>query len=123
MLRSGWSPLPAGPGRRERDQQQQQGGAGTNNNTGAGAYLAFKGGNNTWNHGHLDQGGFVAELAGVRWGFDLGSGNYGLPGYFGGRVRRVGMHACLPAPAINNQQKHKHQTTDFWGWDGLCLFF
>jgi hypothetical protein len=47
------------------------------------AYLALKGGDNTWTHNHLDQGSFCFEIGGRRWAWDLGLGNYSLPGYFG----------------------------------------
>lgn len=78
----------------------------------ADAFLAFKGGNNTYSRewvglgvpssecvsagdacvvvcvawqsdGHLDAGQFVFELDKYRWADDLGVDNYGLPGYFG----------------------------------------
>jgi hypothetical protein len=48
-----------------------------------GNYLSFKGGNNSWNHAHLDLGTFVYDLQGIRVVDDLASDNYGLPGYFG----------------------------------------
>ena len=41
------------------------------------AYLAIKGGSPSYNHAHADAGSFVLDLAGLRWGFDLGSENYG----------------------------------------------
>jgi len=47
-------------------------------------FVAFKAGSNTANHSHLDIGSFVLEAKGVRWGIDLGSDDYNLPGYFGG---------------------------------------
>jgi hypothetical protein len=37
-------------------------------------WLAFKGGNGQANHNDLDAGTFVFEMAGHRWGVDLGSG-------------------------------------------------
>ncbi len=48
-------------------------------------FVGFKGGNNRASHGHLDIGSFVLDAGGVRWGVDLGSDNYNMPGYFGGR--------------------------------------
>ncbi len=45
-------------------------------------YVAFKGGDNQVNHGHLDLGSFVLDADGVRWAIDLGGGRYSLPGYF-----------------------------------------
>ena len=40
------------------------------------AYLAIKGGSPSYNHGHADAGSFVLDMAGVRWGYDLGAENY-----------------------------------------------
>lgn len=45
-------------------------------------WLAFKGGNGQANHNDLDAGTFVFEMAGHRWGVDLGSDSYGLKNYF-----------------------------------------
>jgi len=45
-------------------------------------YLWTKGGSNQTNHGHLDQGNFELDALGQRWARDLGTDNYGLPGYF-----------------------------------------
>ncbi|MGN0855694.1 MAG: heparinase II/III family protein [Kiritimatiellia bacterium] len=42
----------------------------------SGAYLAIKGGSPSYNHGHADAGGFVLDLQGERWGYDLGAENY-----------------------------------------------
>lgn len=50
------------------------------------AYLGFKAGDNATNHSHLDLGSFVLEGQGVRWGIDLGTDSYQLPGYFDGRT-------------------------------------
>jgi hypothetical protein len=49
------------------------------------AYVGFKGGDNQAGHGHMDIGSFVFDSGGVRWTVDLGSDNYNLPGYFGGK--------------------------------------
>lgn len=49
------------------------------------AYLGFKAGDNATNHSHLDLGSFVLEGQGVRWGVDLGTDSYQLPGYFDGK--------------------------------------
>ena len=49
------------------------------------AWLAIKGGTGAASHGHLDAGSFVYEARGVRWCVDLGSDNYNMPGYFGGK--------------------------------------
>lgn len=54
-------------------------------NDASAAYVGFKGGDNSANHGHMDIGSFVFDAGGVRWAVDLGSDNYNLPGYFGGR--------------------------------------
>ncbi len=48
-------------------------------------YVGFKGGDNRASHGHLDIGSFVLDAQGVRWVLDLGSDNYNMPGYFGGK--------------------------------------
>ena len=48
-------------------------------------YVAFKGGDNQTNHGHLDIGSFVLDADGVRWALDLGADDYNLPGFFGGQ--------------------------------------
>ncbi|MCG8308434.1 MAG: DUF4962 domain-containing protein [Cytophagales bacterium] len=45
-------------------------------------YLAAKGGKGTLNHQQLDIGSFVIDAQGARWGMDLGSENYFLPGFF-----------------------------------------
>ena len=45
-------------------------------------FAGFKGGFNQANHGHLDLGSFVMELAGERWAVELGLDDYDLPGYF-----------------------------------------
>jgi hypothetical protein len=45
-------------------------------------FMWLKGGNNQVNHGHLDQGTFEFDALGQRWVRDLGTDDYGLPGYF-----------------------------------------
>ena len=45
-------------------------------------FVSLKGGWNSESHAHLDLGTFEFEALGVRWARDLGSGNYGLPGYW-----------------------------------------
>ena len=48
-------------------------------------FVGFRAGSNcSWGHGDLDAGSFVYNWGGVRWFSELGSDNYGLPGYFGG---------------------------------------
>lgn len=46
-------------------------------------YFSFKGGENDWNHNHLDLGSFVYDLGQVRIAEDMGGDSYSLPGYFG----------------------------------------
>ena len=48
-------------------------------------WVGLKGGDNAANHSHLDLGSFVLEAAGTRWAVDLGSDDYNLPDYFGGK--------------------------------------
>ncbi|GAB6167140.1 hypothetical protein JCM19992_31400 [Thermostilla marina] len=48
-------------------------------------FVGFKGGSNAVNHSHLEAGMFVLDMIGERWIFDLGSDNYNLPAYFGGK--------------------------------------
>lgn len=45
----------------------------------------FKVGDNKANHSHLDLGSFILDALGVRWACDLGSDDYNMPGYFGGK--------------------------------------
>lgn len=49
------------------------------------AFVGFKGGDNRFNHGHLDIGTFVYDAAGHRWAVDLGGEVYSMPGYFGNK--------------------------------------
>jgi hypothetical protein len=48
-------------------------------------WLGIKGGTPAASHGHMDCGSFVLDWAGTRWFHDLGSDDYNLPGYFGGK--------------------------------------
>jgi len=48
-------------------------------------FVGFKAGDNKANHSHLDLGSFVFDALGERWGVDLGSDNYNMPAYFGGK--------------------------------------
>ena len=48
-------------------------------------FVGFKAGDNKANHSHLDIGSFVLDALGVRWGVDMGSDNYNMPGYFGSK--------------------------------------
>lgn len=45
-------------------------------------YIAFKGGDASASHGHLDLGSFIMDAYGERWAIDLGSEDYSVPGYF-----------------------------------------
>jgi hypothetical protein len=49
------------------------------------AFVAFKGGDNSSYHAHLELGTFVYDNHGVRWVTQLGVENYELPGYFDNR--------------------------------------
>lgn len=49
------------------------------------AWFAIKGGTAAASHGHMDVGSFVYDAHGERWIHDLGSENYNLPAYFGGK--------------------------------------
>ena len=46
------------------------------------SFLGFKGGDNKFNHSHLDLGSFVFDAQGQRWAGLMGSDDYNLPGYF-----------------------------------------
>jgi hypothetical protein len=48
-------------------------------------YAYVKAGYNAVNHGHLDLGSFEFDCLGERWARDLGSDDYNLPGYWGGK--------------------------------------
>jgi hypothetical protein len=48
-------------------------------------FLAVKGGTPAASHGQMDVGSFVLDANGQRWAHDLGTDDYNLPGYFGGR--------------------------------------
>jgi len=45
-------------------------------------FVGFKGGDNKFNHSHLDIGSFVYDVGGKHWAVDLGADNYNLPEYF-----------------------------------------
>lgn len=49
------------------------------------SFVAFKGGDNSSHHAHLELGTFVFDRGGVRWVSQLGVENYDLPGYFENR--------------------------------------
>jgi hypothetical protein len=46
------------------------------------SYVGFKGGDNKFNHSHLDLGSFVFDAGGCRFAQPLPSESYGKPGYF-----------------------------------------
>jgi hypothetical protein len=48
-------------------------------------FVAFKAGDNKFNHSHLDIGHFSIDSQGMRWACDLGSDDYNLPAYFGNK--------------------------------------
>lgn len=48
-------------------------------------FVAFKAGDNKFNHSHLDIGHFSIDSQGLRWASDLGSDDYNLPAYFGNK--------------------------------------
>jgi hypothetical protein len=50
-------------------------------------FVAFKGGDNRVNHGHLDLGSFVFDALGQRWAIDVGPDDYNRPGYFDKKKR------------------------------------
>lgn len=45
-------------------------------------FFGFKAGDNASSHSDLDLGTFVIDALGARWATELGSENYGLPGYW-----------------------------------------
>ena len=45
-------------------------------------YLSYHAGKVNQNHGHIDKGAFVLDMAGQRWAIDFGTDSYSLPGYF-----------------------------------------
>ncbi|MBN2091077.1 heparinase II/III family protein [candidate division KSB1 bacterium] len=58
-------------------------------------YVAFKGGYNQANHGHLDIGSFVIDAHQIRWAMDLGGDDYdALPGYFDMKGQRWQYYRC-----------------------------
>jgi hypothetical protein len=63
-----------------------------------------------FNHQHLDIGSFVLDSLGQRWAVDLGSDDYNLPGYFGGkrydyyRLRAEGHNTLVIDPTAGPDQ-------------------
>lgn len=80
-------------------------------------FVAFKGGDNTVNHGHLDLGSFVMDAAGERWAVDLGGDDYNLPNYFGKarwtyyRTRAEGQNTLVIAPDDQPDQNLEAKST------------
>ena len=75
-------------------------------------FIGFKGRNTTWNwaHTHLDGGSFVYQREGTWITQDLGSDNYGAPGYFSPtrfRLYRTGTAG--------------HNTLSFGGLNQFCI--
>lgn len=76
-------------------------------------FLGAKGGQNIFNHGHLDLGNFELESSGIRWAADLGTDNYDLPGYFANwklnSAQRWTYYRCNShshnVPMINNKDQ------------------
>jgi len=83
-------------------------------------WVGFKGGDNRANHSHLDLGSFVLEALGVRWAEDLGSDDYNLPGYFGGKrwtyyCLRTESHNTLVIDGQNQSAKAEAPVAAFRG--------
>lgn len=76
------------------------------------SWLGFKGCNSTADHGDLDAGTFVLEMGGQRWAIDLGSGNYGLHGYW------TKKSAVGDRYSYYRKSSRGHNTLTFGGWDG-----
>jgi hypothetical protein len=85
-----------------------------------GVCVSFKAGSNRASHGHLDLGSFVLDALGERWALDLGSDDYNLPGYFGGkrltyyRLRAEGHNTLLLDPTAS-PIKIRRRTPAFHG--------
>lgn len=86
----------------------------------AAPFLGIKGGNVSYHHSHMDLGTFVLEFQGHRFAMDLGSDNYGLPEYFGGkrftyyRLRNVG-HNTLTFDDDNQGRNSAAEITNMEG--------
>jgi hypothetical protein len=76
-------------------------------------FIGFKAGDNKANHSHLDLGTFVLDALGERWAEDIGSDDYNLPGYFGGkrwdyyRLRAEGHNTLVINPGKGADQDPK----------------
>ncbi|MCS7265423.1 MAG: heparinase II/III family protein [Armatimonadetes bacterium] len=73
-------------------------------------FVAFKAGDNKFNHSHLDIGSFVLDALGYRWAIDLGADDYNLPGFFGRerwnyyRLRAEGHNTLIINPSSEPDQ-------------------
>jgi hypothetical protein len=76
------------------------------------SWLGFKGCNSTAEHGDLDAGTFVLEMAGERWAIDLGGGNYALKGYWDKGSKDGERYSYY------RKSTRGHNTLTFGGWDG-----
>ncbi|HEY9756632.1 MAG TPA: heparinase II/III family protein [Oculatellaceae cyanobacterium] len=79
------------------------------------SFVAFKGGDNTSHHAHLELGTFVFDRDGVRWVSQLGVENYDLPGYFENRKspssKRWTYYRCATAGQNTVVVNHRNQDT------------
>jgi len=82
-------------------------------------FVGFKGGNNRFNHSHLDLGSFVLDALGQRWALDLGGDNYNLPAYFGKkrftyyRLKTAGHNTLL----INDENQDRNAAAPIIAYD------
>jgi hypothetical protein len=78
-------------------------------------WIGLKAGYNKVNHAHLDLGNFEMDALGVRWARDLGSDDYNLPDYFGGkrytyyRLQSVSHNV----PLLNGKDQREDATSKF----------
>ena len=76
------------------------------------SWLGFKACNSTADHGDLDAGTWVLEMGGQRWAIDLGSGNYGLKGYWDKGSKDGQRYSYY------RKSTRGHNTLTFNGFDG-----
>jgi len=77
-------------------------------------YVGWKAGDNAFNHGDLDLGTFVLDASGVRWASELGTEDYGSPGYWSAgpngqrwtyyRKRAEGQNTLVVNPGAGDDQ-------------------
>ncbi|WP_309121564.1 discoidin domain-containing protein [Paenibacillus sp.] len=77
-------------------------------------YVGWKAGDNAFNHGDLDLGTFVLDALGARWASELGSEDYGSPGYWSAgpngqrwtyyRKRAEGQNTLVVNPGAGDDQ-------------------